>query len=428
MWLSLKQAKLEDSLSELKALNDDFVRLSSQTSKLQKQQSGYTQDQKYTSKDIARVKAIQNASRRVYDALSKSCSKHAEHRTHFCLEAKTEGAANTHFRVGFARLAIQGTPAASEPVFFTIESIVQEVSNTRKRSLETELGTRKKTIKSVKFKDTQSCPTPCAPIPNYNLQTLRNLCSNQNFCDQLRTCLKDSKGDCYVGTLDDSDFRYRHLVYFPKRSATSRPALSLQEIISITARKGPIAMLSHFEKLHIARSLATAVLQYHATPWLKSPLRCEDVLFFDARKRLEIEVAPAKLSEPHINVAVRRMDSMTPKPTDASSNHCAPNPVLYHLAVIMIELAFTSSLNGLLTQKELATRDRYTDFFAAKRLAGAVSRQMGSQYSRIVEKCLGCHFSNGHNMDDTSLQAEYYRDVVKGLEKLEEEFVSLKLD
>ena len=400
------------------------MRLSSQSLKLQKQQTSGTQAVKPAARDIVQAKSIQNASRRMYEALSKSCSKHSEHRTHFCLEARPVGSANVQFRVGFARLSIQDGSAASEPIFFTIESIVQEVDNIRKRPLDAEVGTRKKTVKTVKFKDVE-CSAPCAPLPNYNLQTLRNLCSNQNFCDQLRSCWKASDGDCYVGTLEDADF-YRHLIYFPKRTKIP-PPLSLQQIMSTTARQGLTATLSHFEKLHIARSLATAVLHYHATPWLKSPLRCEDILFFDAGKRLESDAEPSKLSEPHINVAVRRADSAI-NGAAPISNHCAPNATLYYLAVIMIELAFTTSLSSLLTRKERATYDRYTDFFASKRLAGVVSREMGTQYSRIVEKCLGYHFAAGCDLNDAGLQAEYCRDVVKGLERLEERFQSLNLD
>ena len=52
---------------------------------------------------------------------------------------------------------------------------------------------------------------------------------------------------------------------------------------------------------------------------------------------------------------------------------------------------------------------------------------MGPKYGRIVEKCLGCHFVAGYDLDNTDLQAEYYKDVGQGLKELEQDFRAMNL-
>ena len=152
-----------------------------------------------------------------------------------------------------------------------------------------------------------SCPAPSTPLPSYNAQNLKNLCMNGNFCNELRMCLRQvsNSGGCYVGTLDDMDC-YKHLVYFPKRVNDKSSAQSLQQLISANQ---PVMRLSRFERLCIARSLAIAVLQYHTTPWLRTPLRGEDIFFFDDEgSQHQIEPGHPKLSKPHITVAVKRTE------------------------------------------------------------------------------------------------------------------------
>ena len=393
-------------------------------------------------RDIEKVKSIQKASCKVYDALCHSCSKHSEHRTHFCLETQTRGSPESlqvQFKVAFARTARREAPSTCGPIFFIIESIslsndkpsiqAQKINasvlNSLKRSSSGDCIIPAKKTRTVRFHE------ECTEESNNSmlaLKSLKNLGLHQNFCDRIREFLQHSSAGLQcMGTLGEAD-SYRHLVYIPEKKKRC-PALSLQEIITISSRQGPSVRLTLYERVHLARSLATAVLQYHATPWLRSPWRSEDILFFGAQERLLLEESLTPISEPHIDVPVGRSKANLLEPIGASTQHLASNVLLFNLGVMLIELAYMATLRNLLNKQEQSSKDsRYTEFFAARRLGEVVSREMGTKYARIVQKCVECHFASGSNLGSSELQAEYYRDVVKELEGLEDEFVSLNIN
>ena len=326
--------------------------------------------------------------------------------------------------------------------FFIIESVIHDdlpenipksrdgataITNKLKRTLENhDTVPTKKIKKAVKFQG-MDCPGLSHQLVVGEIQLLNNLCSNSNFCDRLRECMRlPSNGLRYLGTLGDTNPN-KYLVYFPEKK-TQRPALSLQDIISTFSRQSPSRRFSMCERLYLARSLATAVLQYHATPWLKSPWRCKDIYFFGVERKSLLGQSPGPISEPHIDVPITKAEATLPTTLDRFANHPAPNIILFNLGVMLIELAYTATLRNLLTEKEQSHRDsQYTEFLAARKLGEVVAREMGPMYSRVVRKCLGCHFASGADLNSSELQAEYHRDVVKELEKLEEDFASLKI-
>lgn len=52
---------------------------------------------------------------------------------------------------------------------------------------------------------------------------------------------------------------------------------------------------------------------------------------------------------------------------------------------------------------------------------------LGSTYGQIVRKCLTCDFGRGDDLNEPTLQVEFYKDVVCELERLEEGFRNLQL-
>lgn len=428
---------------ELKDLNNSFLTLSDQTSKLHEHEIKNHSLAKPFAKDIAKVKFIQQASCRVYEALGRSCSKHSEHRTQFCLEAKSIGSPESpqvQFRVAFARVASREAAGVCDPIFFTIESCITESAaatpvessvstiNKLKRNLASETAGSAKKIKSLTFESVE-CSHLCYQLPAADLQDLKDLCSNQNFCDRLRDCLQQCpEGLQYMGTLGSTD-PYRHLVYLPEKKKVHRPMLSLKDIITMSSRQGLSVRLSIYERLHLAHSLAMAVLQYYATPWLSGPLRCEDIFFYDVEERLLPQRSSNSISEPHIDAHIVHPNPTLSIPTTGVIEHLAPNILLFNLGIMLIELAYMTTFRDLLSLKELSYRDsQYTEFLAARRLGILVSRELGSKYGKIVQKCLGCHFAAGPDLSSSELQAEYYRDVVKELEGIEDDLASLKMD
>ncbi|KAL9118832.1 MAG: hypothetical protein Q9187_004613 [Circinaria calcarea] len=83
---SFSESRLNETLAELKSLNDDFIRLSAQISRLEGHRRQAEKPPKGLSQNVEKFRLIQEASKHVYGALSNSCTKHTEHLTHFCLE------------------------------------------------------------------------------------------------------------------------------------------------------------------------------------------------------------------------------------------------------------------------------------------------------------------------------------------------------
>ena len=457
---SFSGTRLTGALSELKSLNDDFRILSSQTSRLEARRQVHkaqAQSQKL-GRDVEKFRTIQKASRKVYEALGRSCTKHVEHVTHFCLDAVSTGDEATsriQFRVAFANLAVDGEGAS----FFLIESILNECPQLRANTLSfidsmqrkvsecppyARPQDKEKTLKLLKsVKRVIDNPQKCGPnkrtvrffndraIPNSS-QPLKNLCIHSNLCDQLRLCLQQSSGAyrC-LGKLGQSD-SYEFLIYLPpplpRTPAAKRAATSLEQVISTLSRHGPLGRLSQYERLHLARSLATAALQYHATPWLQNTWRSGDILFFDIDEKSLGHDPPSSLSAPHVDVKVKGPDSTLARVSNFPPEQLAPNPLLFGLGILLLEIAYMATLQSLLQPQEVSRSDnRYAEFFGARRLAGIVGREMGSRYGKITQKCLGCHFAAGCDLNDPELQTEFYKDVVKELENLEDELRGLHL-
>lgn len=228
--------------------------------------------------------------------------------------------------------------------------------------------------------------------------------------------------------LVDIDGFTHQVCVLPVESTIEQPALSLREIISRSLGRDCLARLSHYERLHLARTLATFVLQYCNTPWLsdEQPWKSDDIYFLESTEGALLKEPYQSLSEPHIKVPIREPTSgslLGGGQTSSTTEHLAPNVLLYNLGVILLELAFNTPIKELLQAPDLSSDGlSQSEFIVARRLANIVSRHMGLKYGEIVKKCIGCHFSSGSDFSDSRLQEEYFCDVVSELEALKKDF------
>ena len=133
MRYSFRKADLDQKLESLRKYNGDLLWLSDQTSKLRKQQSANCVRSRLTYNHgyATKFPLIRDASSKVYNALSKSCSKHTKHKTRFCLEAKIQDtefvkSSQFQFRLAFTRQLSQSLDASGDLIFFIIESTTIE--------------------------------------------------------------------------------------------------------------------------------------------------------------------------------------------------------------------------------------------------------------------------------------------------------------
>ena len=140
---SLSRSRLDEYIKSLRDLNDDFTKLSNQTTQatVPQARSPKVQHRRYE-KEVSKCKAVGEASGKVYEALGKACTKHSEHLAHFCVNPVTERADKvtaTHFKfhVAFTRPPVMAEfehtsrSGDSVPLWFMIDTVMEQGPSSR---------------------------------------------------------------------------------------------------------------------------------------------------------------------------------------------------------------------------------------------------------------------------------------------------------
>lgn len=348
--------------------------------------------------------------------------------------------------MALTHLTLTGSATHGDPLWFVIESIIGNATASGRGNLGPQLcniaeslkrqldappdNASKKVKKSVRF---QSPPPTAGPSIQFVAPISAATTSfrmRRDLCDHLRSCLRQpAKANECLGALDNTG-NCKHLLYTPSSTTLpSKPkAWSLDKVISSFAKNGSMSGIPQYERLRLAKSLATAVLQYHATPWLKTSWRSDDIFFFGIGDDVALEPTSI-LSRPHLNVRVKGPNGQLSRSSTFPQPSIISNPILFGLGIVLLEIAYSSTLRSLQRPVDLecGQETKYTEFFTAKRLVSSIGREMGSSYGTIVKKCLQCDFGCGDDLNDPRLQAGFYRDVVCELDALEKKFRDIQL-
>jgi hypothetical protein len=468
--LSFSKSRLDENIAKLRSDNDDLRNLSLQTRRpfpvAKRMGSKLSQTARY---DIRKYQTIRKASCQVYEALRKACTKHTDHMAHFRMEAEhvvpvEESPPQVKFNMAFTHRLLTGNlgpgdPGPGDPVWFLVDSIINEhvgscssdqmtcrneLEISLKRQLEPCLTpVVKKVKKSVRFAASMSSSMPTTslsmpttslsmpttslsmpstslsmpttslsmPAPTRALET----CGRKDFCDYIRRyfCPPLQANACI---LLENTAECKQMVYPSPLtiSSESRKATSLAQLITTTGVEG---ILIH-ERIGLAKSLAIAVLQYHATPWLQISWRSEDILFYGIEGDMQMQKRP-NLSAPYINANIQGQFTQAVAQRQSAM---ARNPILFSLGTALIEIAHSASLESLKLPCDADNGELHCEFFAARRLAKSKRTIMGLRYDNIVEQLVECDFSYGDDLNKPELQASFYEDVICELDELEQGF------
>ncbi len=393
------KSRLDQIVIDLKSLNDDFRTLSSQTSALLPGQTrSSSNNPKQYNRDIVKYRVIEQTSRQVYAALCKACTKHSEHLAHFCIKVEHEAqddrpAPQVKFNLAFTSLTLTGSSSQSDPIWFMIDTVIgdtavgssvepvvgiDDLARSLKRELESpSRGYPKKPKKTVRFTSTR-LPAPTVPLDAVSNAVVSDPRMRRDFCDYLRSCFhQPMQSNVCMGLLDHTD-SCRHFIYPSKDQLRSGRATSLDQFISSVSQQGPAGGLLQFERLHLAKSLATAVLQYHATPWLKVSWRSQDIFFFGLEGNTAKHSRPS-LKAPHLHVNIKGPNQALSQTAKNPTRSVARNSLLFNLGVMLLEVAYCATLRSLEQPCDLedGKRGPLTEIFAARRLAESLGREMG---------------------------------------------------
>ncbi len=242
----------------------------------------------------------------------------------------------------------------------------------------------------------------------------------------------DVNPGCCIGFLESSP-ESKHLVYVDGRaqsvsSGQITTMTSLMDLFAILRQRkdSPEATMSSFERVRLARQLATAVLQFHATPWLKGSWRSSDVFLYGIDPKTFQAIA--EVNEPYLDVLVKGPRCAITRTPTLPSRTLIRNPFLFGLGVMLLELVHQAPLRTLQKPIDIdINEDSNTEYYIADRVRLGSSRLLGGRYAEVARKCVQCDFGRGSDLNDVAFQEVFYREVVEELEGLEAKLRELDL-
>ncbi|KAL6237462.1 hypothetical protein BDW75DRAFT_248950 [Aspergillus navahoensis] len=278
-------------------------------------------------------RVIQRAAHSLYDAVGTACAAHTVHNVHISLQPTID---STTTRVRFNVALIQHSRAPRNAVWVDVESSIKSDESYSQLRLTSSASdnpslTRRREVdrgdcssaqrKRVQFK-----------LPSEPIQPLRSksdvveiphLHIQRNFCKVI------------------------------ERFSNQQEPKSLSELISQT-RSDLTKEMSQYERVRLAKYLATAVLYYHGTPWLNRAWRSEDIHFFD-------DPDPSIKRPQHVLAYMTSSVSMEAQSAAPTYHHFIRNPVLFGLGVMFLEPQLS---HGKISKsfKEVTKRCLYCDF------------------------------------------------------------------
>ena len=442
-------SRLNQNLTTLRLLNSDFVTLSQQMTKSSVYQRRAPKSAaQVTPVELQRYQTIGQASCQVYEALSKACTKHTEHQALFRVEVEQElvhGVYGSRFKFDMAFSSLKSSNSAQHDdlLWFVINSIVGDddtdpsvegIANASKEDLVQSLKRQiepsgvvaaKKQKKRVRFHASTpaSPPVPilaAIPTPS-SLDSFDSM--RRNLCDYLRRNIRRPVSEGVLACVLENRGNCKNILYPSSTSSCMqrRQATSLGDLISSVTEQKSNGSIPLFERVHLAKVLAIAVLQYHATPWLATSWRSENI-YLIASENSSSSQTVHDLSSPHLNVRIKDSDEQLPRVSAPSPHELARNALLFSLAVLFLEIAHSARLETMYRPLDLINGEEnpYTRFFAARRLAKSDYSNLGPRYHKIVERLLECDFASGDDLGNRQLQAAVHNEVICPLEQLEQ--------
>ena len=332
------------------------------------------------------------------------------------------------FDMAFTHRVLSDT-SSGDPIWFLVDSIINEhmdactsaqttcmdeLKKTLKRQLTPTLTqAAKKVKKSVSF---ASAVPVSLPTPNLPPLTSALACIGADFCDYIRRHFRQPLISDACLVLENTA-QCKQLVYPSHFTACSEPrkGTSLGQLITSTNKPGSVDGILLHERVALAKMLAIAVLQYHATPWLRLSWRSDDIFFFGIEADAQLTKRPS-ISAPYINARINENFAQV-------SDHqptIARNPTLFSLGVVFLELAHSARLESLKLPCDAENGQIFSEFFAARRLAKCKRSVMGSVYNNIAEQLVEGAFPCGDDLNNPELQVTFYEDVICPLDELEQ--------
>ncbi|KAF2467714.1 uncharacterized protein BDR25DRAFT_305454 [Lindgomyces ingoldianus] len=422
---SLKKCDYDDLMARLRRANSSLHRLTTQTISLESLQSSCKSD----GRSIPNFNAIHDRAKGFHFALRSGwkCPCHADHTVNLRLEPRMDDAQSDDssdedeeydamrdsFHVVFCNGHEELLKSTSSPTVakkpWTWEEADVHITLEKKSSSDTPSAAVKAGAgggKGVRFACQAKKAVKAALDPTPNLQPIQDLCA------AICTLQKLHRTVC-LSLLENEYNRQKYgiLIYPLKERPSDTEAWSIASLRSVLQDPG----FARRDRLQLAVTLASSVLQLHETPWLDESWGMDDILFI---KR----TGKAAYGHPFVTQRYDQATQIPSNPMPASMRRIIRNQTLYALGISLIELWYGKTMSDLRKPEDGALGNGSADIMAqwntADRLVDELYNDAGGKYSDAVRRCIRCDFDQrASSLEDAAFQKAVFQGVVAQLKE-----------
>ena len=283
-----------------------------------------------------------------------------------------------------------------------------------------------KTKKGVRFASS-SLESVTADLPTLGvektIQDIKDLVHISNICHTLQNSIaRTAYSHQCLGILCDEG--HQPLGIYLAGSSTAVPKqcriVSLAELLERNAHRPEHLQIASGartiykgDRLRIALTVASSVLQLYKTPWLRKDWNKHDILIDESGDTYGDQ---AYVSGAFSTAATARQEGQRQMMYDLVRNE-----TLFSLGILLIELCLGQSFESLRSPEDplnaQKTPDIFTDWSAANRLLGSVYGEAGARYGDATRRCIRCEFDERETtLDNENLRQKFYDGVIIPLE------------
>lgn len=261
------------------------------------------------------------------------------------------------------------------------------------------------------------CPPNCTPVSTLSITSTRRkgvafaipkIVSDIPVEPSLKLCqlLGDEECGKCMGIIGHDDEMYHLHPLMKRKRPDDSDLLTLDHILSLNVEE----RLTRRQRYSIALLLASSVAQLQFTPWLRTGLTKEDILFFPC----EDDDCSVPYHEPFIRQGFQLHHPVT-------SNVEANDYNFYSLGILLLELCFGRRLEDHPFRKKhpvgTGEAKQAFDLMAALKWSQSVDDEGGDDYASAVKWCF-----TGANNAYQSWRGEIIKNVIRPLEMCQEHF------